>query len=449
MTEISPELQVNFRSLIERFLGERLDAKLEKLDTDDPKRKDLITQFSWTNWIDDAARRVGQIQSVTHSLKATHPDARGTNLYCHPNDLSPRTEMGSHALGDTFSNDVVGNAAALDVYKFLRLEVDGKMLLDWMLAGDANLKAALSDDPKQANAWIDAFTGLVRPRGAMSSHTRAKQLYWLAGDDPCEDSHYHILAPLYATSLAHEVFQTINGDRFSESAKTARQARRNKQDHDTGYAEYPDLAVQKLGGTKPQNISQLNSERGGNNYLLGSLPPSWKARNIRPLFFMDSIFPVFGGRKLVRELVQELRNFLKSQPPPTMETRNHRDLLMDTIIDELVNFARERQNNLDPGWTLDEKCILVEDEQLWLDPYRMQTDKDFRERWQRTNWPADIGKRFGNWLNAQLDDKLPIGEVEQRHWTRELLVNEDWIQMLEEQRRRLKELEPHLVGGAI
>lgn len=36
--------------------------------------------------------------------------------------------------------------------------------------------------------------------------------------------------------------------------------------------EYPNLAVQKFGGTKPQNISQLNSERGWQQLSAGLSP---------------------------------------------------------------------------------------------------------------------------------------------------------------------------------
>ena len=51
-------------------------------------------------------------------------------------------------------------------------------------------------------------------------------------------------------------------------------------DHVEAYAS---LAVQELGGTKPQNISQLNSERRGDNYLLASLPPVWKTVAVQPV----------------------------------------------------------------------------------------------------------------------------------------------------------------------
>ena len=90
-------------------------------------------------------------------------------------------------------------------------------------------------------------------------------MYWLCGDDPLDDRGYQVLAPLYASSFAHSVFRIIDEDRFGADGKEARQAKREQQMHPRGFHEYAGLAIQKLGGTKPQNISQLNSERRGNN----------------------------------------------------------------------------------------------------------------------------------------------------------------------------------------
>ncbi|MDE3211260.1 MAG: type I-F CRISPR-associated protein Csy1 [Pseudomonadota bacterium] len=447
MTLLHPDRRAAFRTAIERFLQERRDGKLEKLQPDDPKRDELTAQFAFTNWIDDAARRVNQIQAVTHSIKPMHPDARGTNLYRPPETLPDHGEVGSHTLGRAFADDVVGNAAALDVFKFLRVDIDGRPLLDAIVARDRDLVDALSDDADQASAWIEAFAGLVQPRGALASHARAKQLYWLSGDDPCKDGHYHLLAPLYASSLAHAVFKTINEDRFGDAGKAARQAKREKRDHPDGYHEYPHLAVQKLGGTKPQNISQLNSERGGNNYLLASLPPSWKSRAIREPWLVESVFPRFGRQPDVRDLVHGLRDFLASDPDPTVDTRQRREAYLDALTDELVLYAAELQSALPAGWSLDSKCRLVEAEQLWLDPGRTEQDEAFRSRWARMDWPVDIGRRFGNWLNGQLDGRLPVGEIEQAQWARELLAHTEWAWRIDRDNRTLENHRRRLGGG--
>jgi len=290
MSTLLSERQTGLRALIAKFLKERCDAKAEKLDSDDLKFQELQQQYQPATWLEDAARRVTQIQAVTHSLKPIHPDAKGTNLYSQPAGLKALDVVGSHALGEDFASDVVGNAAALDVYKFLKLEHQGRSLLDLVLAGDADLAAALSDDAQQAADWMEAFAGLTRPRGRLASHTLAKQLYWPTGDDPHDDAQYHLLAPLYASSLAHRVWQQIQDDRFSEEAKAARQARHDGLWSDRPVREYPQLAVQQLGGTKPQNISQLNSERRGGNYLLASLPPAWRSLDIRPLLRAESMW---------------------------------------------------------------------------------------------------------------------------------------------------------------
>ena len=437
--------KAGYRAAISAFLQERLQAKLDKLKPDDPQRDEVIASFAHDVWLASAAKRVEQIQAVTHSLKPIHPDARGTNLYVEPRTLPPLAELGSHALGERFVGDVVGNAAALDVYKLLKLEVNGRSLLTALLAHDADALAALHADPAQAEKLRDAFVSLTQPRAeGPSSHTLAKQLYWLTGTDACDDSHYILLAPLYATSLAHAVHAQVQEDRFGEANKAARQARRERKMHDGVFHDYPGLAVQNMGGTKPQNISQLNSERRGMNYLLSSLPPKWKVNAQRFPTHADSVFTrYFDSRPLVRQTVKTLRRYLESNPNPVKDTRDHRKELVDVLVDEMVNMAAELQHALPPGWTLDDPrfSALNEDEQTWLDALRAELpeEDDFANRWLAMEWPDAIGTRFGNWLNARLEGKLSFSDIEFRAWKKELLTDEDgFSQQLRERRKRIR-----------
>ena len=437
--------KAGYRAAISAFLQERLQAKLDKLKPDDPQRDEVIASFAHDVWLASAAKRVEQIQAVTHSLKPIHPDARGTNLYVEPRTLPPLAELGSHALGERFVGDVVGNAAALDVYKMLKLEVNGRSLLTALLAQDADALAALHTDPAQAEKLRDAFVSLTQPRAeGPSSHTLAKQLYWLTGTDACDDAHYTLLAPLYATSLAHAVHAQVQEDRFGEANKAARQARRERKVHDGVFHDYPGLAVQNMGGTKPQNISQLNSERRGMNYLLSSLPPKWKVNAQRFPTHADSVFTrYFDSRPLVRQTVKTLRRYLESNPNPVKDTRDHRKELVDVLVDEMVNMAAELQHALPPGWTLDDPrfSALNEDEKTWLDALRAELpeEDDFANRWLAMEWPDAIGTRFGNWLNARLEGKLSFSDIEFRAWKKELLTDEDgFSQQLRERRKRIR-----------
>ena len=413
------------RALIADFLSERRDGKLDKLDPDDPGRSELHVQFEYATWVEDAARRVGQIQGVTHSLKPVHPDAKGTNLYCAPATLPGHAVVGSHSLGADFASDVVGNAAALDVHKFLKLTHQNQTLLDLMLARDPDLALALSIDPEQANTWIEAFAGIVEPRGKVASHALAKQVYWLVGDNPLDDNAYHLLAPLYASSLAHKVFQTVNEHRFGDAAKAARQARREGLFTEQVIYEYPQMAVQKLGGTKPQNISQLNSERGGNNYLLASLPPIWKSGGVQPLLHSESMFRRFEARSEVRRTVKALLEFFKSPAflKPGLATKQENDTVRDdlvgTLIDALIQFTAELRT-LAPGWSQAAECDLGAAEKRWLDPDgedgSATTDSDAATTWQPDS-ADEVGKSFARWLNDQLrKDKLPVGDAEYQYW---------------------------------
>ena len=407
MSPTDPERSNAIRALILAFLHQRLSDKLEKLPADDPKRSELQQQFVPTAWLDDAARRVSQIQAVTHSLKPIHPDAKGSSLFREPSGLPALAEVGSHSLGAQFDTDVVGNAAALDVYKFLKLSLDGKSLLDLACTRDADLALALSDDSAQAAPWLDAFASLADARGKPSSHTHAKQVYWLTGSDPHDGQQFHLLAPLYPTSLAHRVYQLLQDDRFSDEAKAARAARKAGDHHDRPVREYSNLAIQKLGGTKPQNISQLNSERRGDNALLASLPPVWKSSEFRPILQSPSLFKAFGQRKAVWQQARALRLFLAADPAPTVDTRRQRAEWVDNLIDELMQFTAG-MHTLPAGWTQADDCQMPLAHRQWLDPEGTGPGAD--------DPGEQVAEDFANWLNAQLRPPLPVGDPEFVAW---------------------------------
>ena len=406
------------RAVINEFLQERLQPKLDRLKEDeDEKRQTLLDAHRPESWIADAARRVGQIQQISHAIKYSHPDARGTSLSSRGNDAAGDLLIGTHSLQGSGSPDVVGNAAALDVLKFLRLEVGGRSLLTRAIEADPALVDALPGDAAQKQEWMDAFAGLTAPKGQPASHKLAKQLYW-----PIGGGEYHLLAPMFPTTLVNRVWSTIREDRFSEEARAAREARRNKQHHEHGFREYPDFAIQKFGGTKPQNISQLNSERYGENYLLVSVPPSWQNQPTQPPLNMNSIFERwFGRRKPVRQLTDTLRRFLiRVKDYNNKPIRDTRAELVALIRDELMQLAAELQD-LSPGWSADEDCRLNAEERYWLDPRRALEDEDFAAARSAGDWKEAVCHRFGNWLNARLDtDRTPMGEAEHKQWHSDL-----------------------------
>jgi CRISPR-associated protein Csy1 len=436
MTELSSRSQ-EFRASIAAFIEARRDDKLKGKED----AAGTAAKYEYGTWLADAARRVGQIQAVTHVLKATHPDARGSSLHVAPAMLPQHAEIGSHSLGERFAEDVVGNAAALDVFKFLKIEVEGRRLLDWMQANDADLLAALHEDGTVAANWANAFWSLVRSNTQPASHQAAKQIYWLVGEEPNDDTHYHLLQPLFSSSLAHAVHADIQDARFGETNTQARQAFRVREAHEGSYRDYRNLVARKLGGTKPQNISQLNSERGGVNYLLASLPPpAWERGRPPSLLNTNSAFDRFAYFEGVQQLVKLLADFLHSDPEPNAATREKREAIEQALGQQLPVFAASIHALFTPGWTRHADCKLPRCEQCWLDPERAelpvreedakeaQEDREFIAAYEWAAWPDEVAGRFANWLNAKLHDAgvTHLGDVQFKHWGKQAIIDAGW-----------------------
>lgn len=417
-----PPSTADIKAVITQFLAERLQPKLDKVAEDDSEQRERLRAAHAPNtWIADAVRRVGQIQQVTHAIKYTHPDARGSSLYSTGNPHAADTEVGTHTLGADLAADVVGNAAALDVYKFLNLRLGERSILDLAIGKHPALERAFSDNAEEAQAWMTAFATLTDNKGQLASHKLAKQIYW-----PLGDGAYHLLSPLFSTSLAHTVWEKIRAD--TELAWNVRKARKAGESISTPYSDYPDLLIQKFGGDNPQNISQLNANRTSKNYLLPALPPNWQSPAVRPPYAVSSVFDrIFGNRPRVRELVRTLRAFLERVAHyNNVQIRDKRAELTAYLCDEALLYAAELRDavetgDLAAGWTQDTRCRLNRAEQLWLDPLRRHLDADFASEYQRDEWPDDICRRFGNWLNARLTTReLPMSALEAEHWRGEL-----------------------------
>ncbi len=416
MENVSPHPKI-IRTLIHEFIGARLHAKLELLKEDDvEKRQALVAQHEPVAWLNDAARRASQIQLATHTLKAIHPDARGSVVNLHKPICTDEALIGTHSLQDKTA-DVVGNAAALDVFKLLKLTHDGRSIITRLLDNDADLLAALSDDAVLAESLANSLLAVTVADDVASSHTLAKQLYF-----PVANGSYHLLAPLFPTALVQHWHKLrSDGDYFSEPGKAARAARKAGLTHPVGYVDYPNLAVQSFGGTKPQNISQLNSERGGKAFLLSSLPPTWDHTLVTPPKGESIFSGAFSDRPMLRVLTKDLRDFLaaaKANNQNNMEIRQYREDAITNIVDEFLAFIAEL-DTLTPGWSLQRSCNLPPAQQYLLDPY---AERDAEQLAECEGWETTVAHSFGLWLNSAIRmDENPMGDAEQRIWKHLLL----------------------------
>ncbi|AKX47161.1 hypothetical protein AKN94_07160 [Thiopseudomonas alkaliphila] len=438
---------LQIKQLITDFIANRLAVKLEKLAPDDPKYQAEQDKHQYLTWLESAVTRVDGIQVVTHPLKATYPLAhikKTTSLYCRPALLPQHPWVSTATLGTSFTDDVTGNAAGLDIYALLQQTIDNQTLLELCLNQDPDLQAALHPNPQLAEQWITALAQVTQPkREGVASHTLAKQLYWLGESDPYQDTDYTLLAPLYSSSLAQVVYEQIEADRFSPEAKEIRDAVRANQPHTGTARSYPNLAIQVIGGSNPQGVSLLASKRRGTNYLLASFPPQWQ-RQKKPPFHQSCIFQYAAKFRDIKHWITELQSFLNTNPANNLATRNHVTTLVDGLIDELYLFAVELQQ-LPASWTADAHCQLSIAQQCWLDPQRALQDAEFAEHWLTSTWDETIAQDFARWLNHSLSDKVQyLGDVEFQRWAKQLHRKQQWQNSIQNQ---LKTMEKRLTGS--
>ncbi|ACT05579.1 CRISPR-associated protein, Csy1 family [Dickeya chrysanthemi Ech1591] len=392
------------------------------------QRREIEQAYEVRTWLTDAASRAGQISLVTHALKFTHSDAKGSSVFSAK--TATATDVLSTASLAQPAIDAVGNAAALDVAKLLQTEHQGDSLVAALQRGDHRSLEALAENTEQLAQWLAGF-GQVLSDKQPSSHKLAKQIYFPVGEEE-----YHLLSPLYSSSLSQALDQRLNAVRFGEQAKAIREARQQKRWHDEIYVSYPGIAVQNMGGTKPQNISALNSARSGRSYLLSSAPSQWLSQIKLPLEH-DTIFRERGEvDALTYTARRELQQFLLSvkEVENNREIRNQRRRYLDRLINALFDYVATVQNLGKAGWSTYSQLNFPL--QLWLDPRRCQQDDAFRYARDGGDWKERVAHEFGQWLNARLrHDKLIFGEVERREWSTAALFK----QRLRETERALKE----------
>ncbi|NKF51194.1 type I-F CRISPR-associated protein Csy1 [Shewanella sp. WXL01] len=285
---------------IKNFFDERKAAWLKKnikASMDDQQQKALSIEcdelFALNLWLPNAAKRAGQISIATHPCTFSHPSARKNKNGYVTSVIAqaPQANDGFLRSGNlAVEADALGNAAALDVYKFLMLKMDdGNSLLSHIeqqteLANDLLMQG--DTDAKELRA---GFLAMVASSSDIVSSSKIKQVYF-----PVAEGEYHLLSVLTHSGHLFEQRKRLDKLRFSDEVKAARQARKNNELHDNGYSEIYGLTTIGYGGTKPQNISVLNNQNAGKAHLLASVPPNLKPRSVRlpkTNFFKDTFTP--------------------------------------------------------------------------------------------------------------------------------------------------------------
>lgn len=255
MTDISTE-QVGHA--IQSFLEENHQAKADK-------GEDYLPE----NWI--AAKAIGFAEKLkfgTHTSRGVHPSSTGNNITFITSQALPAHLVGSQQIPPQI--DASGNAADLPLTKFFAILVDANSnttLQDLLLQNHPALHGVFDPDANLSDQYQHLFQQALRGENqAPQTDARNKQLLWPGSANAITDDDYLNLIPLHPSSLSHHLWQHISNTRKQQ--KTAKETA-------TAYTRFHGLSILKLGGTKPQNVSSLNSKQKGENHLLPALPPRY------------------------------------------------------------------------------------------------------------------------------------------------------------------------------
>ncbi|HGF3798605.1 TPA: type I-F CRISPR-associated protein Csy1 [Vibrio parahaemolyticus] len=373
ITVIDPAIEAFFAECKEAWLKKNMSTAMDEQQLRE-KQQECEQNFSLSNWLPDAAKRAGQISISSHPCTFSHPSARkNKNGYVSSVIAKNRSQADGFLRSGNVSVEVdaLGNAAALDVYKFLSLEMaDRRSLLTHIEQGSELAQGLLTQPNTDYQTLREGFLKMIDTDQEAISSSKVKQVYF-----PVAEGEYHLLSLLTHSGHLFELRQRLDALRFGEEVKQARECRKNGQFYPDGYQEIFGLTTIGFGGTKPQNISVLNNKNAGKAHLLASTPPELKPRNLRlPTtdFFKES-FTAWQAK----ETLEALHRLFKTDYN-NINIRDGRDYRIQEYVDLVIHkmwqvrlFLADYQGDLSSD--------LKPEQKFWLYPeyeqYRLEENE--------------------------------------------------------------------------
>jgi len=416
---LEPAIQSYFSERKEAWMKKNLKASMQDHEVKELEQV-CEQQFSLNEWLPNAAKRAGQISMSTHPCTFSHPSARkNKNGYVSSVLVEiDRVEDGYLKTGNvSVATDALGNAAALDVYKFLTLIMeDGEKLLTHIQQETDLAKALLTIKAADYQDLRSGFLAMIEGATESITSSKIKQVYF-----PVDDG-YHQLSLLTNSGMIYQLRSRLDKLRFSDEVKELRDKKRKNEFSEQGFSEIYGLTTIGYGGTKPQNISVLNNQNGGKAHLLSSLPPSIEKRSIhfpRSDFFTESFkkYEYADNFKALHKLFQTDYNNIKLRDA---RDRNFQQII-NLLIEKMwsVRAVSQAQFHADTS-------SLSSVQLTWL-------HDDFAdEREKSAQWLNLLITEISTWLTRSyeksLDKKaIKLGDAERLHFAEVIERNREFL----------------------
>lgn len=349
-------------------------------------------------WFDAMVMHMDECHLASHVGKFTNPDIKAT-VCSHSKKVAGYVTTG----GSTCSLDILTPAQYLGSASLLLSTVTpDKNVLEAVISRDKELEKELELLSLPIENLQEKVQKMLEDsrKEPDATDTHLRQVYF-----PIAEGEYHLLSVMPSSSLSLEMYRrirAINGHKIDCYSKTS-------EAYGKPCEEVKGLTMIGFGGTKPQNISALNSRRGGKAYLLSSLPPSLhevKVRIPKSDFFKESIW-----YKSQSSALYQLHAYMK-QERNTMEIRKAIHDLVDEMIDAVLLVAYQIRAGAD-GWSEEETyVVLPRSQKIWLDDACMEERQD-------PSWTGEIAASFARWVVFSYEkllgeEAVSLGDAEWR-----------------------------------
>nr|WP_321399478.1 type I-F CRISPR-associated protein Csy1 [uncultured Desulfobacter sp.] len=417
---IDPAIQEFFQNRKDDWLKKNLKQSMTEEEIQ-LCNEECANKFSLENWLPSAAKRAGQISISSHPCTFSHPSARkNKNGYVTPIIAkAERLPDGYLRAGNVDAeHDALGNAAAIDVYKFLTLSMkDEKTLLQHIETDSDLAKELLTINTETYETLKEGFMAMVCSDTESITSSKIKQVYFPVDHD------YHLLSVLSNSGLIFKLRSQLNYLRFSDEQKDKREKKYRGEFLEHGFAEIFDLTTIGYGGTKPQNISILNNQNGGKAHLFLSIPPHIDRRNVlfpRKSFFINSIW-----YRDIREPLKKLHGIFKTGLNSEIPRRNlesGRDHRIEEILDIIIERSAVLRSVAKDQYR-EESSALPEHQKIWLCNGFEQIRKEQDE------WLDTLCVEIASWIEkaykTMIKKPVTLGPVERDYLKTFITLNRE------------------------
>lgn len=404
---LDPAIVAFFSERKESWLKKNLKSDMTEFE-EKAIRLECDDTFSLENWLPNAAKRAGQMSFSTHPCTFSHPSSRkNKNGYVTSiiTNVSHQADGYLRSGNTTTALDALGNAAALDVYKFLSIIIeDGRTVIEHIQQDSEWGQSLLSIKTESYDNLKTGFMAMIASDETMITSSKIKQVYFPVDND------YHLLSILSNSGMIFELRKRIDALRFSDSVQTGREQRRNNNYSESGYSEIHNITTIGYGGTKPQNVSVLNNQYNGKAHLLLSVPPMLEQREVTfPTkdFFIQTLHYLDCN-----EIFLRLDNILKIERNGTIsldKIRKGRDRCLGDILDVILQkMIVLREVSIKQFF--DESSRLPVWQKIWLcKQYK-------KERFEQDDWLDVLCKHIADWIDRAYKNSIRypvlLGEAE-------------------------------------